>query len=60
MIPLRDNIRSLHFPIVNTAIIVACVVVFFAQLSTPDHGLSWAFVPHDLVSGEALSRLIST
>jgi len=54
MIPLRDNIRSSHYPIVNTGIIVACVVVFFAQLTSPDHGLAWAFVPHDLVSGEAL------
>jgi membrane associated rhomboid family serine protease len=54
MLPLRDNIRSLSFPYVNTALIAACVVVFFAQLSAPDGGQSWAFVPRMLVSGRYL------
>ncbi len=31
MIPLRDNIRSTRYPLVNTALIAACVVVFVYQ-----------------------------
>ncbi|MGC9320345.1 MAG: rhomboid family intramembrane serine protease, partial [Armatimonadota bacterium] len=53
MIPLRDNIRSRSFPYVNVAIIVACVIVFFLELSV---GLrtaveQWAFRPGDLLPG---------
>ncbi len=51
MLPLRDNIKSRSFPIVNTAIIVTCAVVFLWQMiAAPDRGLSWAFVPRALVS----------
>lgn len=51
MLPLRDNIRSRTFPVVNTAIIVTCVVVFLWQmLAAPDQGASWAFYPRALVS----------
>ncbi|GAG28489.1 unnamed protein product, partial [marine sediment metagenome] len=31
MIPLRDNIRSRRYPLVNIALIAACVVVFVYQ-----------------------------
>ena len=31
MIPLRDNIRSTRYPLVNTALIAACVIVFVYQ-----------------------------
>lgn len=50
MIPLRDNIRSGRFPIVNVAIIAACVVVFLAQLATGG-GEAWAFRPAMLIPG---------
>jgi len=50
MLPLRDNIRSLSFPCINTGLIIACVVVFFAQFSAPDGGEAWAFRPDMLVS----------
>ena len=49
MLPLRDNIRSSTFPIVNTAIIAVCVMVFLLQLTMPDHGLRWAFIPRALI-----------
>jgi membrane associated rhomboid family serine protease len=55
MLPLRDNIRSLSFPYVNTGLIIACVVVFFAQLAAPEGGLAWAFAPRMLVSREYLA-----
>ncbi|MGD9498544.1 MAG: rhomboid family intramembrane serine protease [Armatimonadota bacterium] len=46
MIPLRDNIRSRRFPYVTVAIIVACVLVFFAQLvAMPGQGEDYAFRP---------------
>jgi membrane associated rhomboid family serine protease len=51
MLPLRDNIRSKTFPVVNTAIIVVCSLVFLWQwLVAPDQGLVWAFVPRALIS----------
>ncbi|MGI5818372.1 MAG: rhomboid family intramembrane serine protease [Armatimonadota bacterium] len=51
MIPIRDNIQSRRFPIVNVAIIVACAIVFFAQLSVGMRVAveEWAFRPEDLV-----------
>ncbi len=33
MIPLRDNIRSKNYPVINTTIIVLNVFVFFIQLA---------------------------
>jgi len=48
MLPIRDNIRSKRFPIVNVAIIVACVVVFIAQV-TIKGSHAWAFEPNMLV-----------
>lgn len=50
MIPLRDNIRSVHFPVVNTAIIVGCVVVFIYQLVAPQAMHEYAFRPVYLAS----------
>ncbi|HCA48058.1 MAG TPA: rhomboid family intramembrane serine protease [Armatimonadetes bacterium] len=44
MLPLRDNIPSRTFPIVNVGIIIACVVVFFFQMGSGG-GASWAFSP---------------
>jgi membrane associated rhomboid family serine protease len=50
MIPLRDNIRSRHFPVVNVALITACVAVFLAQLGAGG-GEAWAFRPAMLIPG---------
>lgn len=58
MLPLRDNIRSRGFPLVNTAIIVTCVVVFLWQvLVDPDQGLRYAFFPRALLSPAAVPEL---
>jgi len=55
MLPLRDNIRSKTFPVVNTAIIAACSLTFLWQmLVAPDQGQSWAFVPRSLISPETI------
>lgn len=48
MLPIRDNIRSRRFPIINVAIIIACVGVFFAQINAGG-GQDWAFKPNMLV-----------
>ena len=48
MLPIRDNVRSKSFPFVNVAIIIACVGVFFAQL-TIRGSQAWAFEPNMLV-----------
>lgn len=55
MIPLRDNIPSRRFPVVNTTIIVVCSFVFVASLAV---GLrtavgEWAFRPEFLLPGRA-------
>lgn len=59
MIPLRDNIRSRSFPIVNVTIIIACVAVFFVQLITPDNGQSWAFRPSMLRLGSGVGPIVA-
>jgi membrane associated rhomboid family serine protease len=53
MLPIRDNIRSKRFPVVNVAIIVTCVVVFFAQFQYGFRSSleDWAFRPGFLVPG---------
>ena len=56
MIPLRDNIRSLHRPVVNIAIIVACGVVFIYQLAAPQAIKELAFRPANLLSPTAFTR----
>lgn len=51
MIPLRDNIRSVRLPVVNTAIILACVVVFGYQIVIgPQASMGQAFQPIYLAS----------
>lgn len=44
MLPIRDNIESKRFPIVNVGLIIACAGVFFAQLNAGG-GQEWAFRP---------------
>lgn len=50
MIPIRDNIRSRYFPVVNTAIIAACVFIFVYQLIDPPTIEQYAFRPAYLAS----------
>ncbi len=50
MIPLRDNIRSTRYPLVNTAIIATCVVVFLYQWLDPQVMAAYAFRPAYLAS----------
>jgi membrane associated rhomboid family serine protease len=57
MIPLRDNIPSSTTPVVNYLLIASCVVVFIAELSSPDHLQHYAFNPHHLISGRAIAQL---
>ncbi len=53
MIPLRDNIRSVRFPVVNTAIIVVCAVVFIWEIAAPQVMFDYAFRPIYLASSTA-------
>ncbi len=57
MIPIRDNIKSAHYPIVNTALIAACVVVFAYQIV--DHAAieAYAFRPAYLASLGTIQEL---
>jgi len=50
MIPLRDNIRSVHFPVVNIAIIATCGAIFVYQLTAPAAITQYAFRPVYLAS----------
>jgi membrane associated rhomboid family serine protease len=43
MIPLRDTIRSKSYPVVNTAIIVINILVFFIELSRGDQVRQFIF-----------------
>lgn len=50
MIPLRDNVPSGRFPLVNTLLIVANFIVFFHELSIGPAGLTrlidrWGIIP---------------
>jgi membrane associated rhomboid family serine protease len=53
MIPLRDNISSRTFPVVNYALIAANLVCFLYQLSLGQHMdrfvLAWGMVPANVV-----------
>ncbi|MBD3292494.1 MAG: rhomboid family intramembrane serine protease [Armatimonadia bacterium] len=53
MLPIRDNIRSKRFPIINVALIIACVVVFVAQYRYGFRASleEWAFRPGHLLPG---------
>ncbi len=53
MIPLGDSIRSLSRPVMSHSIIVVCVVVWLAQVLSPDHLARYAFVPGELISPTA-------
>ena len=57
MIPLRDNIRSATTPVVNYALIVLCVAVWVAELTTPTHLAAWAFRPDRLLAPETWRQL---
>ncbi len=57
MIPIRDNIKSAHYPIVNTALIVACVVVFIYQMVDPTAIKAYAFRPAYLASLTMIQEL---
>ncbi|MCF7854629.1 MAG: rhomboid family intramembrane serine protease [Candidatus Pacebacteria bacterium] len=59
MIPIHDNVRSRHVPVVTLAIIVVNVIVFFFELQLPrgsaPHFFSmWGVVPKRLFSGGLL------
>ncbi len=57
MIPIRDNIKSAHYPIVNTTLIVACVVVFIYQIVEPAAIEAYAFRPAYLASLTTIQEL---
>jgi len=57
MIPIRDNIKSAHYPIVNTALIAACVVVFAYQIVEPAAIEAYAFRPAYLASLTTIQEL---
>ena len=50
MIPIRDNIKSSRYPVVNTALIAACVIVFVYQLFEPAAIEAYAFRPAYIAS----------
>lgn len=56
MIPIRDNIRSSTTPVVTVAIIILCVAVFVAQMTSSDHLQPYMFNPSYLVSTQALAE----
>ena len=61
MIPIRDNIPSRSFPIVNNAIILICVVAFLLQLANAEQGAlvdSYGMVPARLMHpGEVIETI---
>jgi len=57
MIPLRDNIKSTRYPVVNTALIAACVVVFAYQIVEPAAIEAYAFRPAYLASLTTIQEL---
>ena len=50
MIPIRDNIKSSRYPLVNTALIAACIAVFAYQIVQPAAIEAYAFRPAYLAS----------
>jgi membrane associated rhomboid family serine protease len=57
MIPLRDNIVSRTFPVVNIGIIGGCVAVYLWQVANPHEAQAYLFKPALLFSLDALLRL---
>jgi membrane associated rhomboid family serine protease len=55
VLPLKDNIPSARAPVVNVAIIAACILVFLWELAAGQHGLAallsaYAFIPREFFS----------
>jgi membrane associated rhomboid family serine protease len=53
MLPLRDNIRSISFPVVNWILIAINILVFFLEVSLPEQQLNrlimtWGMTPAHL------------
>jgi membrane associated rhomboid family serine protease len=59
MIPIRDNIRSSNYPIINYLIIVLCVIAFIWELSLKDK-LDNAFMIYGIVPAKYSDPLISS
>ena len=62
MIPIKDNLPSRRFPLVNTTIIIANVLVFLFESLLPDNSLNtlinnFGLVPIRLTSGNSLAVL---
>ncbi len=57
MIPIRDNIKSSRYPLVNTALIAACIAVFAYQLVQPAAIEAYAFRPAYLASLTTIQEL---
>ena len=62
MIPIKDNLPSRRFPLVNTTIIIANVLVFLFESLLPDNSLNtlinnFGLVPIRLTSGNLLAVL---
>lgn len=55
MIPIRDSIRSRHFPKVNLALIIACVVVFLYELGLDQYGLQQFVMKYGAVPARILA-----
>ncbi len=62
MLPLSDESRrTLHFPLVNTAIIAACIGVFLLQVFGGDtFTIEWSLVPQALFSGQRPETLVTS
>ncbi|MBI1348207.1 rhomboid family intramembrane serine protease [bacterium] len=62
MIPLRDDIPTHSVPVVNYALIVACVIVFLFEFAAPDGGqdiiFGYGMVPARVTGRPVESRLI--
>jgi len=59
MIPIRDNIRSQNYPVVNYFIIALCVIAYFWELSLGAH-TEWAFMSYGIVPVKYSNPMISS
>ncbi len=57
MIPIRDNIKSSRYPVVNTALIAACIAVFAYQIVQPAAIEAYAFRPAYIASLTTIQEL---
>ncbi|MFO0918651.1 MAG: rhomboid family intramembrane serine protease [Planctomycetaceae bacterium] len=57
MFPLRDDIPSVHTPVVNYGLIALCILVSVAQMLSPDGGeqivLKWGLIPARVVRNDS-------